>query len=484
MPRAWDTEMRVITDETMSGSFSTPWAEGNITNEAFWNISKRLDINPILHKADESWRPKTGDTIDITAEIEKYEEIEGKWRFTLFDVSKEKGYCMNAGDDEGFDLEFVEGQEGFTEPEETDDGWKIETTKTMNEVSVSILALDYGACGRLKAEVNVDGLWYECEAEGGGDSITIPLDENKNYIADTWEEKKEVKGEPATADSDSKPEGMGDEGEPGDGFSNYEEYRGFFVNGSWKDTDPKYKDLFIYDELGLGVGLFTELDLHLHLIDRDEYDNGRVVNFNRNEDKTFPGQSATGQKGLYLRGGSADGNYGSAHVGTPNVCEEVVVDVASIYDSCEFDYKYDVLGNPDPEYPVDQHGAFQSMARSSINVTIAHELGHGVNIMHHGMDASIAERGGKWSGDVRCIMRYEKPGLYYGPDGEIYEYPDEEGEASLTTFCNQKEGTGINTPGERIVDGKPYPVAGNAAWGECRQSVTLKGYEEYGGIFD
>jgi len=78
-------------------------------------------------------------------------------------------------------------------------------------------------------------------------------------------------------------------------------------------------------------------------------------------------------------------------------------------------------------------------------------------------------------------MRYNPPMNYLGYDGKIYDYPENEGSASRTAFCDSKAGTGINAPPNRIgEDGKPYPVAGDATYGDCRKNVTLKGDHYFG----
>ena len=220
VPRAWDTQLRYLSDGMMTGSFSTGWV-GAVQNSARWNIEKVMDIHPEIEKPDEYYRPK-GDweknTIKINASIKDYPELEGKWRFTLFETSKETGYCMNAGDQEGFDFEFKKGQSGFSSPEETADGWKIETDHTANEVTVAVQALDYGAWSKIKVEVNVDGHWYTAKAYNGKDFVTVPLDEDENHIADWWQKEHKIDGEAATDDNDSEPEVAGENREPGDGF--------------------------------------------------------------------------------------------------------------------------------------------------------------------------------------------------------------------------------------------------------------------------
>ena len=121
---AFDTQVRTISNKKMSGSYDNSIhmrSSGGldyIRNICTWDIKKRLDINPVIHEADKNWFPmgsKEENTISITAEIEEDENLAGKWEFTLYKVINEKGYCLNFGEGEEYDLEFVDNQEGFIE---------------------------------------------------------------------------------------------------------------------------------------------------------------------------------------------------------------------------------------------------------------------------------------------------------------------------------------------------------------------------------
>jgi len=471
LPVQWDTETRVLEEGRMRGSYSHLWLNGTLLNEAEWDIAKVLDIHGVIDKPGKNWRPKGGEeknSIEISAGIEEYDNLRGKWRFTLFEVSREKGVAMNKGEETDLDLAFSEGQEDFAPPERTEDGWIIESNRTAGSMAVTVESLDYGAWGKLKAEVNVEGNWYPCRTRDGKDYVTIPYDEDEDHIADMWEEHFGVLDQAEQADEDPEPESK----QEGDGFSNYEEYRGFFVDGIWREWyfSPKRKDIFIYDEIGMGVGYFTETGLMIHLIDREEYDEDRVVNFNRGFGTIA---SQDGQKGLYLCEeelfGASEGMVVPC-VGTPNVVEKVIVDAIG-------EFMKGVYAEKGTE-----GGFLRNYA-----ATIAHELGHAVNMVHHGDESweadrgyETARRGGLWSGDILCVMRYAPPGNYLGPDGSIYPYPKEDAR-SLTGYCSSSTGTGINAPGERTgPDGRPYPVAGDAEKGNCKYRLTLKGYNKWG----
>jgi len=456
-----DNIMRALADGRMKGSYDNKSSHGLdagksrfLHNTVTWDIGRRLDVRAVLEKAPREWRPQGGpqkNTVQVTARIEAGQDYKGKFRFTLFEVSREKGWAMNAGDETDSDLHFPAGQAGFGAPVEPD-GLVIEGTETVSEATVTVEALDYGAWGKLKAEVNVDGEWYEAKTSDGASAITLPLDEDGDHIADEWEKEWSVSGEGGEADNDLYPLGVGPE--TGDGFPNFEEYRGFVVKDKWTGTSPALKDLFILDEAYQGVGYFDKLGIQVHLIKRGEFDmTSHVVDVNRGWARLT---SQNGQKGLYLRDTDlADRNgwitLGEAKggPGTPNKIQEVDIDVAAIF-QCNED----------------------------LNSVIAHELGHAVSIWHHGETDhdGVARRGGLWSGDISCVMRYGRPKKYLGPDGKTYDYPKDEGAPVRLEWCTAKTGTGINAPGERTgPDGRPYPVAADATRGDCKTQVRLKG---------
>ena len=156
----WDPEIRVALDGQMSGSYMRPILPGTskcvskTQRRAFWSVDRPLEIKPSLKEVQKNWRPEydnEANNLSVTANVEQ-PAIPGKFHFTLFDVTREKGWAMNAGvkDDDSLDLEFVDGLAGFHSRKETSDGWTIETNRTMTTATVKIKANDYGAWGTLK----------------------------------------------------------------------------------------------------------------------------------------------------------------------------------------------------------------------------------------------------------------------------------------------------------------------------------------------
>jgi hypothetical protein len=446
-----DRERRTLIDGRMTGSYEARGraSEAGMTRRVTWDLHRRLGIAGTLETVDAKWRPKLAEQVTIRAALDPSQGVTGRFRFTLFDVSREKGYAMNAGGSgTGLDLRFSSTHpQAMEAPVEKADGYTIETTEAGLSAGVTIAAFDYGAWGRLKAEVNVAGEWYLLDAAGGGTSVTIPLDTNANRIWDTWERNTGVWGEAASADNDDLPDGEN----AGDGFSNFEEYRGFMVGPDWVASDPNQKNLFVYDANGLGIGDFPKSGVWTYLVDQNQLDGNRVANFNRGYG------SAGAQKGLKLESHALaqPGRVGeTSRVGTPNQVTYVYIDTLELM--------------------------FEDSAAT--DSTIAHELGHAVSVEHHGdytegrcnagPKGLIAPWGGAYAGDRGCVMAYSAAAYYRGWDGQCYDwtFPEEWGD----TFCTTKTGTGINAGARRMEDGHPLPVSGDAAHGNCQHQVRLK----------
>jgi hypothetical protein len=449
-----DPERRTLVNGRMQGSFEVRGraSEAGVSRLVTWDLHRRLNVSGTIDPVDPGWRPKVGSQISVRAAIDPALGLTGRFRFTLFDVSREKGVALNAGSGTDLDLQPASGQpQPMSRVDQTADGYIIETSSALAEASVTIEAADYGAWGRLKAEVNVDGEWYALQGPQGAGSITLPDDENGNRIWDRWERNTGVWGQAASADADATPEGAG----PGDGFSNYEEYRGVTVKGQWLATDPTIKNLFIFDGAALGVGHFGESGIVTYLIEQDEYDRKRVVNFNR-------GYATLGQqKGLHIEDKNLeDGVLGEVWPTNtvPNLVTHLYVDTEKI------------RRQPDP-------GAAASV--------VAHEIGHAVAIPHHGPDpvkgschdgptGQIAPWAGAYAGDTLCIMAYSAPLYYRSWDRRCYEYDITWPNTWGSTFCNSKAGTGINQGARRMQDGRALPMSGDATHGACLARVRLK----------
>ena len=191
----------------------------------------------------------------------------GKIDFWLRDVSHEKGKCTNFPQDGGTedDLRFTPNQTGLTiDPQNP---LHATTKEAVTGFSVKVEALDTGAYGTLQATCDELGLIAEDERTHL-QSIAIPMDDNRNHVADAWEDEKGILGDNLPADWDE--EKIDGQKSTGDAINLYENYRGFMVLKDGKPSfirlNPKQKVLFVIDD-----GNMFDADLWLHASDITAY---------------------------------------------------------------------------------------------------------------------------------------------------------------------------------------------------------------------
>ncbi len=421
-----------------------------------------IDIN----KCDYNWMPEQGNRTYFTAKIYKWVTGKGwvfpgppqKIVFMLSNVTKEKGVCLNKGDqttpdlyfkgnDPGFD--YSGGQTGFF------DTAVAKNAATWN--SIEVISDDYGSFGRIEAYC--DG----CEKILPNGPVTIPLDENGNTIADCA--PQDDKGAYFNKDKDAEPVL---DGYPGDGYTNYEEYRGFFVRGAHKRTDITKKDLLVNDRIGRGVGYYPNTNISVHLVANDELKD-RVGNFNR-------GHGTTGaQHGIVLKWNTGDIPYNVGGMSLQRRLDEGIMGPPKNVTAT-------VLNDWSPR-------------------TVAHELSHSTCVWHHGeapwgftrfysdrestngmlastyyeffrdvlwmdectlcgrrlpSDFRFHPKGAQQSGDVDCVMKYCGFFEVYLEDGVYKCWPANDPQG--TGWCTSKAGTGYNSGGL---------VGGDATVGNC-----------------
>lgn len=440
-------------------------------------------------------------------------------KFELLTTSKEKGFCLNGGPkmDESLDLWIPEddGHECFEDhlfpPILTWDPFptiafagrteefyqKAETKRPVREYTLKVECEDYGAWAFICSTANApyeSVPWKKADVpsvvetsfalpvlgvvsvtspglktEYGDNRVTIPFDADENHIADAT--KHNDRGQ-ESQDRDSVPAGDG----PGDGLSNYEEYRGFLVKEAHTRTDIWKKDLFFHDQHNLRLGHFPAAsEIQCHLINPAEYDgdNSRVVNFNRGY------ATLCAQHGLHLVQNNA---LGAGKYGYTSGCWPDAPAVQS--DSAP-------IGPPKHVLDVRiNKTAIDAAPHVSIDSTIGHEIGHAVTIRHHGNASGgwvevqtppgvvawkyVIAPQGITSGRQDCLMRYNWKDYYWedAAGGTAYPLPGG-GEIRLTfesdgapsnIFCTRDDGTGVNAGGD---------AGGDAALGDCKGQIHV-----------
>ena len=207
-----------------------------------------------------------------------------RWKFVLVESSRLRGYATNADITPAFfeiyNLPSLRGRYGTMDPDLIFDPskfeppwdqsrqWKrpypdsgphkwsvLESNDEWRSVSVDVTAMDLGAHGELQVYVSstCGDDWVQVEVDGttGAAGIAIPHDDaDGNFIPDSL---KAYAGLAALDDTDGKPVG---DGTGGDGFTAFEEYRGFIgplgggcnslLSVLHKRTDPAVKDVFVH----------------------------------------------------------------------------------------------------------------------------------------------------------------------------------------------------------------------------------------------
>ncbi len=242
--------------------------------------------------------------------------------------------------------------------------------------AVELSSFDWGAYGALKVTAEVErGQTLLGKLLSTGDTeILIPKRTPGSFIADYWKQTNDAAGLPD--DDDSDPEPVGDQHE-GDGLSLYEEYRGFIENGEHFRSEPRRKDFFIRDTIGgrtkAGIAMFArgtgaggEAGLHVHHeFLESEWDESNVINFNGRTHRYVD------QHGIYIIPGSQE--FVSSVVSN-NKMPGLPRNIRWLELSQSWMQGLQIWS--DEAVNVNSNDYFDS--------TTAHELGHTVNVWHHG----------------------------------------------------------------------------------------------------
>jgi hypothetical protein len=170
--------------------------------------------------------------------------------YTLTNVSREPGYSMNypsVKPNTKADLQLLAINEK-PDPEVEKLNLKLNADKGRD---VNVACFDYGAYGRITALVTLtDGTVLVAKGDKGQKNYaTIPYcthDDSK--VADYWKELHKATGLKDDDDSETD-DNLENNTYKGDGFSLYEEYRGFIEKKIHIRTDPHKKDVMICDKV-------------------------------------------------------------------------------------------------------------------------------------------------------------------------------------------------------------------------------------------
>ena len=463
-----------------------------------------------------------------------------KIRFELSRVSRVPGVAMNApitpsGDDVPADLQFVFGGGLVLKPSnepmtaETPDG-----ATGLTQASAAIGAFDWGAWGSLKVTAELDdGEVIVGHLAGKQDTeILVPRRTSRpSHVAASWLEAHHVSGKSDDDDSEvlQEPAGTGmkkgartPNAHAGDGYTLYEEYRGFIENGEHITGDPNKQDLMIYDEIGGrskdGLELLATISgLVVHSdFTSDEFDtDDRLMNRN------YSGESShvTDQHGLdlvlddntvskaegVLAGtpgqhtkikiteliSSSETEWQSARVGKRKVISSLFVSTIAheVLHGCGVRHHGEVdLGNvawwkgtDASGAPVILEGTYTTKTAANGKTTTIPGAGHAVHVMReNGSPVSpdtyatpyvlwVGRKAGQHSGFSNCVMRYDNAEAYVSDRDPAGRYKiDEETGISLCDGKQDVDG-GVNAQQHA-----PQPRYGDADMGDCFHQIHIK----------
>lgn len=385
-------------------------------------------------------------------------------------------------------------------------GLRAVATRPGTTAVVEIRCFDWGAFGVLRAEARLkSGRIVDGFLAGGPRTplILLPKRAEHSRIADAWKSSAGLPPDaPDEADEDADPPGNGFQG---DGLTLYEEYRGFFEGARHIRTDPRRKDLFVVDRNGhprvrAGLKLFAALSkLDVHSEVRPDQLRDRRVNFNSRTVKRVD------QHGVIVDPFSDRPDEVAAAYGPG----------AGKARTTPKDYHGILISSKLLQLPS------RALARPSgprqgadpLEVAVAHELFHTVNVSHHGdppgesvrwvirrdpnggwsmteegkpvrmvledgspfpftqeadVQANVGRPGGLYSGDEDCVMRYTNADAYVHPRDPAVRVNVRGDDAPGRSLCTSPRGTGINAPswanGGRFKD---------AARGNCAGQIVV-----------
>lgn len=332
----------------------------------------------------------------------------GRFEFELLDVSHAPGWCTNfprEGDTEA-DLRIEAAMNtGMNVPEP----YRAETKEDVAGATLWLSSFDMGAHARLRVRVKMaSGARLEAYLDGkpGVTELRVPLDDDNNQVADEWQkENKVAQGRSVTWDEDRPLQKR-----LGDGYTLYEEYRGFMTKAGYVRTSPDEKDLFVYDVDGLVATYYEDTNpasLVLRYIDPTMMEfsesgsrpDDRWVNFNSRQEDWYARQYA-----MAVRIGSRPGDsIGCARLIGADCSWSETLSRQALKNtwSVEIDTSKAAVATASLPEPLRTN-----VIQAQLEVAVMHEMMHALEVYHHTDIKGDENDVGRASGMPACIMRY------------------------------------------------------------------------------
>jgi len=320
------------TDGSLSGNVGTKRLEGTDSTGEWlltWAIS---DSAPALElrvtaKGFADWRPSVkhydperkvidpGEPLSLTAQVidpsGKLPAVRIKeLRWTLHETSQLPGIAMNypyQSTETSWDLSIAKRLPTQDKKQEL-----VEKNLTKLKSSVNVWPWDHGGWSTLRVEATLDdGMKLQGKLkspDGDETDIRLPDRTSDSKIHREWKEAFGVAKEADNEDEDLQALGSR---ATGDGFSNFEEYRGFYVSAKvgseirkilYVSTDPFWMTVFFYDQMNdddsrAAMQLFAKASRKVAYVLHPGdglIDDLRVMNANRGNGPTQGSQHAVG----------------------------------------------------------------------------------------------------------------------------------------------------------------------------------------------
>jgi hypothetical protein len=297
-------------------------------------------------------------------------------------------------------------------------------------------------------------------------------------------------------DNDGENDPMGDEFS-GDGLTLYEEYRGFYENRKHVRSSPLRKDLFVRDTIGgstkAGIALFARasgLKVRHELLDA-ELGADRVINANHGEGPHLVDQHAvrielsspptTSARASRFATSQAEGG-----VGTPERARRLAISPAFDRNSADFPrhlahelgHSVNVWhhGDGDPKVVVwrveARPGGGTQVSEGGSVIQLRNEAGQALRFPTAGseLETWLAAPRAQHSGVEACFMRYAVADAYRTNAEPGVRYWVQGTERRGDVLCESREGSGVNAR-----DRAPRPRYGDAndCAGECRHQLRV-----------
>jgi hypothetical protein len=498
----------------MSGSIVEK-IEGKVMTRE-WNFVRTRDAELIVTPQNyDYWMPeppvngsKYGNVLPIKLKVQsrsggKADEKVSYFKLSLVSTSKQPGISINMPLDKADqepDLRFMESDD-LTLLDAMGQSAKL-ACKDGETGYTGIFSFDGGGWTTLTVEAVLNDSTHvkgQLIKSGGEYEIMVPKREASSKIASAWLKQY------AKIDDQYDDELLTGNINKGDGLTAYEEYRGVISKGLFKRLDPLKMDLAVEmkkDEVPLfagGISLFEKAtEIKTVALYEGELTPKRMLN--KNHDYAH----ITDQHAMRIRNGKLpDGTLGENQPAavpdkSPKNSLLVIIDVAE--NKRLFQTNNLSATSAKKKLPFTE--------AELISNTVAHELGHGIHLDHHGtisaernltltqsdssnyevintdgqrivitsgkpftIDGPIGVKGCDQSGDLNCIMAYTSAynWCHYIAKNKqnrtVYYYLKVPFLPTGKHVCISAAGTGINA-------GNAF--FGNARSGNCRQNIKVK----------